>query len=98
MKSVKYFCLGAALWVLASCAGGLSPGLRRDIADEHGRLQRAAREIDHSREIVEREVAAHPQLFQNASTPAQWNADFESARAKVRQAQETDRDLSGLSA
>jgi hypothetical protein len=98
MKSVKYFCLAAALWVLASCVGGLSPGLRRDIADEHNRLQQAAREINHSRETVEQEVAAHPQLFQNASAPAQWKADFETARQTLQKAKETDRDLAGISA
>ena len=97
MKSPKWSLLAAVLWMLASCAGGLSPTLRRDIADEHERLQRAAGEIDHSRELVELEIAAHPQLFQNASAPARWKADFEIARQMLRKAEEADRDLAGIS-
>jgi len=97
MKVLKWSLLAAVLWMLASCAGGLSPALRRDIADEHDRLQRAAREIDHSRGVVEQEIAAHPQLFQNASAPARWRADFEIASQTLRKAEEADRDLAGIS-
>ena len=97
MKSAKYVCLAAALWALASCSGGLSSALRQDIADEHDRLQNAAKDIEHSQRTVEQEVAAHSALFQNASAPGQWKSDFEAARATLRKAEETDRDLRGIS-
>ncbi len=96
MKPAKFTLLLAPLLFLAACIAGLSPELRRDIADEHDRLQNAAQEIQRAEQTVNREVSADPALFSNTPAPGRWTAEFQNASDTLRTAEETDRDLNEL--
>ncbi len=87
--------IAICLW-LGACIGSLPPSLRREIADEHSRLQAAAQEIQREQQTVNRDVQSNPGLFQNVAAPGQWAASFTHSGEMLRTAQETDRDLAEL--
>jgi hypothetical protein len=96
MKSAKVTLPVIATLIVASCIAGLPSALRRDIADEHERLLNASQDIQGSQQTVSQEVAADPELFRDAPTPARWTAEFQAARNTLHTAQETDRELAVL--
>jgi len=96
MKSGKFTLPLAALLLLAACIAGLPTSLRRDIADEHLRLQHAQHDLEQSRQLVFRQVAANPDLFRAVPEPARWTAQFQAAQETLRTAGETDRELAQL--
>ncbi len=87
--------IAICLW-LGACVASLPPSLRREIADEHSRLQKTGQEIQREHQTVKQDVQSDPGLFQNASAPAIWAAEFGSARDKLQTAEETDRELAEL--
>ena len=87
--------IAICLW-FGACIGSLPPSLRREVADEHSRLQAAGQEIQREQQVVNRDVQSDPDLFRNAAAPAEWTASFARASETLRTAEETDRDLAQL--
>lgn len=91
VAGVIAICLG-----LGACIGSLPPSLRREIADEHSRLQKTGQEIQREQQAVNRDVQNDPDLFRNASAPALWASSFTHSGETLRTAEETDRELAQL--
>lgn len=81
---------------LSGCMGGLGPALKRDISDEHQRLQEAERSIQQSQGAIARDQARDPDLFGHAPAPAAWTTQLQAARETLGTAAETDRDLNSI--
>ncbi|MBV8551067.1 MAG: hypothetical protein JOY54_07180 [Acidobacteriaceae bacterium] len=82
--------------ILASCAGRLPQSVREDVASENQRLQEAERQIQRLQGRVHEDVAKAPDLFQNVSAPAEWDAAFADAHAKLRNAERAGSELTQL--
>lgn len=82
--------------LLSGCIGGLGPALKRDISDEHQRLQEAERSIQQSQDAIAKYQASDPDLFGHAPVPAAWTTELQAARESLSTAAETDRDLNSI--
>ena len=96
MKTSKIVAVIAICLWLAACISSLPPSLRREIADEHSRLQAAQHEIQHEQQTINRDVQNNPDLFRNASVPTEWTASFARVSETLHTAEETDRHLARL--
>ncbi len=95
----KWALLGVLLLaslVLASCAGHLPRSVRQDVAFENDRLLEAEHQVQRSQERVRADLSKTPDLFRDASEPAQWDASLKDARAKLDEAQRNSQDLAQL--
>lgn len=92
----KAACIVVSLALLAGCMGGLPRALRRDIAWEHDKLQSAEPQIERSGQTVQSDLAQNADLFVNTPVAAQWTAQLEAAREKLKEAQAADAQLAEL--
>jgi hypothetical protein len=96
MKTRHTAPIAAALALLAACAGGLPRSLRRDIGYEHDKLQNAQRQLARSQQSINDDAASNADLFANAPVVAEWKDKLDAARAKLRSAEDADRQLADL--
>jgi hypothetical protein len=93
MRAAKLAITASALLLLFACIGGLPGSLRRDIAGEHDKLQRAQHQVDQSAQTLQDDLTKNPDLFANTPGPAQWTATVAAAREKLKSAQDADLEL-----
>jgi hypothetical protein len=96
MRAAKLLVAASALLMLFACIGGLPRSLRRDIADEHDKLQKAQRQVEQSAQTLRDDFTKSPDLFANVPTPGQWTATLAAAREKLKSAQDADLELQEL--
>jgi hypothetical protein len=96
MRAAKLAVITSILLLLFACIGGLPGSLRRDIAEEHDKLQKAQREVDQSGQALQDDFTKNPSLFANVPTPGQWTATLAAAREKLKSAQDADLELQEL--
>jgi hypothetical protein len=95
MKLSKAGLLIAGLVLLASCSR-LPSVLRRDIGYESDRLQDAERQFQRSQKTLESDLSQAPDLFRDASAPAEWRARLRSDREKLDSAQKIQAELTEI--
>jgi hypothetical protein len=96
MKSYKRNLAIFGILLLVSCTGGLPPSLEREIGTENDRLQAAERQLKLSQDRVHQDMAQAPDLFQNASAPAEWTARLRNAHEKLDRAEDDSKELARL--
>jgi hypothetical protein len=85
----------AGLVLLSSCSR-LPSALRRDIADENGRLRAAERQLQRSQAALDSDLSQAPDLFQSAFPPAEWKTRLRSDREKLDSAEKIQAELAEL--
>lgn len=87
--------LVAALVLLTSCSRLPTP-LRRDIAYQNDRLHDAERQLQRAQDTLASDLSQSPDLFQNASAPAEWKTRLHSDRAKLDSSERIQAELNEL--
>ncbi len=95
MKFLKPGALIFGLVLLTSCSR-LPSGLRSDIAYEGERVGAAEHQLQQSQQTLAHDLAQAPDLFRDASAPAQWNARLQSDREKLASAEKIQSELADL--
>ncbi|MBV9268654.1 MAG: hypothetical protein JO061_20975, partial [Acidobacteriaceae bacterium] len=95
MKMWKPGLLIAGFAVLLSCSR-LPGALHSEIGQERDLLDRAEHELQHSKQTLETDLSQVPDLFRDASAPAQWNARLQADRQSLQSAEEIQNELNEL--
>lgn len=84
------------LVILASCGGGLSVSLKREISLGNQKVQTAAEKVRQCEASLSSYVASNPDLFRGAPELTAWNAKLGEADEEIKKSRNAARELTRL--